>query len=537
MLVYANKFVFEPENGAEQIIQLAAKWVGQRARQRVDAERLAEGIRELRLKDGSTLTSCATMSVGNNVAYPYVFGMQLSHRDDKVPGRKWITEVGLRQESAGKPIECSVLLKTDEVSARVTDPIQVTRPKLVQQLIQECSPIGQTPGLNVKRLNEESALAFLHEVERDEREHPIVLISCDREGIYPVEPERLRSMLVGLSDVVEVPASVDTFAIEEVVGRRYIAFGGAINVVFPSRKGDRGWFCETVLFRPSAIADFQTEGKKVESEVLAAITHRTNLPYSWRHISPEMVNQAVLRGQLARMLERAKNSNNSEELGEYIALLESADQELLTKDAELARIRGEYEEKEREARKLQADIANLKHALSGRQASEDSQDDDVVEALAPLRESMAAVLKGNPSLQQVLELISSLYVERIVVLDTAINSAKESDRGGFRFGGKAFELLSKLANEYWQALADGKGDQHAKAAFGHNAYAQNEGQALSGPGKLRRTFAYHGKTFLMEKQQKSGVKDSMAETLRIHFEWVAEEKRLVIGHCGKHLDF
>ncbi len=410
MLVYANKFVFEPENGAEQIIQLAAKWVGQRARQRVDAERLAEGIRELRLKDGSTLTSCATMSVGNNVAYPYVFGMQLSHRDDKVPGRKWITEVGLRQESAGKPIECSVLLKTDEVSARVTDPIQVTRPKLVQQLIQECSPIGQTPGLNVKRLNEESALAFLHEVERDEREHPIVLISCDREGIYPVEPERLRSMLVGLSDVVEVPASVDTFAIEEVVGRRYIAFGGAINVVFPSRKGDRGWFCETVLFRPSAIADFQTEGKKVESEVLAAITHRTNLPYSWRHISPEMVNQAVLRGQLARMLERAKNSNNSEELGEYIALLESADQELLTKDAELARIRGEYEEKEREARKLQADIANLKHALSGRQASEDSQDDDVVEALAPLRESMAAVLKGNPSLQQVLELISSLYV-------------------------------------------------------------------------------------------------------------------------------
>ncbi len=124
-----------------------------------------------------------------------------------------------------------------------------------------------------------------------------------------------------------------------------------------------------------------------------------------------------------------------------------------------------------------------------------------------------------------------------MVLDTAINSAKESDRGGFRFGGKAFELLSKLANEYWQALADGKGDQHAKAAFGHNAYAQNEGQALSGPGKLRRTFAYHGKTFLMEKHLKSGVKDSMAETLRIHFEWVAEEKRLVIGHCGKHLDF
>ncbi len=391
--------------------------------------------------------------------------------------------------------------------------------------------------MSVKRLDQESAMAFLHEVEREEREHPITLISCDRDGAYPVDLERLRSILVGLSDVVAVPVSVDTFAIEEIVGRRYIAFGGAINVIFPSRKGDRGWFCETVLFRPSEISDFHAEGKKVESEVLSAITHRTNLPYSWRHISPEMVNQAVLRSQLAQMLERAKDSNNSEELGDYIALLESADQELLTKDAELARIRIEYEEKEHEARKLQADIANLKYALSGRQASEDSQDDDVVEALAPLRESITAVLKGIPSLQQALELISSLYVDRIVVLDSAINSAKESDRGGFRFGDKAFELLSKLANEYWQALADGKGDQHAKAAFGHNAYAQNEGQALSGPGKQRRTFVYHGKTFVMEKHLKSGVKDSLAETLRIHFEWIAVEQKLVIGHCGKHLDF
>ena len=42
---------------------------------------------------------------------------------------------------------------------------------------------------------------------------------------------------------------------------------------------------------------------------------------------------------------------------------------------------------------------------------------------------------------------------------------------------------------------------------------------------------------VMEKHLKHGVKDSVAETLRIHFEWVADQKKLVIGHCGKHLDF
>ena len=29
MLVYANSFIFEPENGPEQVIQQIAKWAGQ----------------------------------------------------------------------------------------------------------------------------------------------------------------------------------------------------------------------------------------------------------------------------------------------------------------------------------------------------------------------------------------------------------------------------------------------------------------------------------------------------------------------------
>nr|CUV53264.1 conserved protein of unknown function [Ralstonia solanacearum] len=55
MLVYANSFAFEANTGTEQIVQLIAKWVGQRSKAYVDPVRLAGGIRELHLKDGSTL--------------------------------------------------------------------------------------------------------------------------------------------------------------------------------------------------------------------------------------------------------------------------------------------------------------------------------------------------------------------------------------------------------------------------------------------------------------------------------------------------
>jgi len=342
--------------------------------------------------------------------------------------------------------------------------------------------------------------------------------------------------LVGLADVVCIPPEEDTFAIEEIVGRRFMAFGGALNVVFPGRQGDHEFFYESVLLRAENIENLRDNGHSIESEVLSTITHRTNLLFSWRHISPEKVGQAVLRSQLSQMIERAKAGNQSTELTEYVALLESADQELQSKDKELESIRSKYEEKEQEVRVLEGNIANLKHALNGLQSS-DGGGNEIAEILTHLRDSVTAVLKGSPSLQQTVDLIATLYSDRIIFLETAKSSAKESDRGGFYLGAKAFELMQKLATEYWQHLADGKSDQHAKTVFGQNSYAANEASALSNDGKRRRTFSHCGRDFLMEKHLKLGVKDSRAETLRVHFEWLAHEKKIIVGHCGKHLDF
>jgi hypothetical protein len=41
----------------------------------------------------------------------------------------------------------------------------------------------------------------------------------------------------------------------------------------------------------------------------------------------------------------------------------------------------------------------------------------------------------------------------------------------------------------------------------------------------------------MEKHLKIGSAENAADTLRIHFEWVAEDKLIVVGYCGAHLNF
>lgn len=71
----------------------------------------------------------------------------------------------------------------------------------------------------------------------------------------------MRSLLVGIADVVEVTNEVDTFKVEETLGRRYGAWGGAVNIIFLARRGERAKFCETVLFRPNELAEMGEEGE------------------------------------------------------------------------------------------------------------------------------------------------------------------------------------------------------------------------------------------------------------------------------------
>jgi hypothetical protein len=73
--------------------------------------------------------------------------------------------------------------------------------------------------------------------------------------------------------------------------------------------------------------------------------------------------------------------------------------------------------------------------------------------------------------------------------------------------------------------------------FGKNGFAAREAETLSKDGRKRRTFQYDGREIFMEKHLKHGVKDSLSETLRVHFEWLPDKERILIGHCGKHLNF
>ena len=162
--------------------------------------------------------------------------------------------------------------------------------------------------------------------------------------------------------------------------------------------------------------------------------------------------------------------------------------------------------------------------------SNGTQSDDAPHVLARL------LLNPNAriTLTEALKTASSLYPEKMVVLPTAFESAEKLDTVSTR-GGRLLKLLLKLGSEYYETL-DGKGDSEARHVFSPSEYSACESETVrsGGLGRLR-DFSYNGTSVRMEQHLKIGIAADTSKTLRCYFAWLADERRIVIGHCGEHL--
>jgi hypothetical protein len=156
---------------------------------------------------------------------------------------------------------------------------------------------------------------------------------------------------------------------------------------------------------------------------------------------------------------------------------------------------------------------------------------------AQLRCALLAVLGGRPTPEQSLLALQSLYPERLIVHPKAFRGARRAER--FKYPRKVLDLLMLLAGPYWEALCAGKGDTQARAVFGKDAWSATESKSTRDNPRAAdlRTVVHEGRAHVLWAHLKIGMKlDSDAETFRAHFEWLAAEKRILIGHCGPHLD-
>lgn len=533
MQVYANSFRVEGVDAFNTVMRAIHGWL----REKMELQfSMHEITHDNELSNPSSKLRPWLKSYVSVDEEPKLFAWRFKHLDNDVSGRQWIIELGLKAEKNFVDFSCSV--QTEEQSTLVREPVNAKRPNVIAYVLSNISKASDVrvatdvPGLRIKHVGkqQEDYRALRLEIEREGRDYPLVLVSPTRTGNYLINSERLQEALFGLAQVIEVHTDFDSYDMTEELGKHWSAWDGAINILQTRRQNGHvfGW-----IWRSDEIEAITDVNSARVSFVLAKVTHNTNIPRLRTRVRPEGVAQLALMRRIK--LRQVANSQDpkalkeeNEVLWQELARLEESIQSAQKErdNAELARMQLEDEKLELEdkIRSLQYKSSALEQ-LSTSTISPNLDMDFLLKLASQV---------DQPTPEESLEAILKIFSNRCEILDTAWKSSREMS--GFQYGRRLLDMLRRLMTDYYDAMRDG-GDNRARLVFTAAEYSANESETVMNNATFRekRIFPRKGIQLEMFRHLRIGKEDNVSRTLRLHFAWIPEEDKIVIGHCGEHL--
>jgi len=491
MLVYANRLQVHGDGSESAVFRAIGGWLKEQLGFGLHPEQLLlsgertgiRGQRQSRLK----IVSCYD-------GEPALCAWVLKHGDDDVRGRRWTVEIGARKSSGTLDVSCVV--KTDEGSTLVSTPVSASQPRVIRYIVNnvenatDAAFAEAVPGEVLRPVGEDrdSYRAFAYDIDRRDRDAPIVLVSPMRDGAYLVTPSELQRTLIGLANVVQVLPDSNTYEMEDVLGRQRSAWNGAVNVLSPPlRSGE----VRSRVFLSDDILAWGEEPRRI-SQVLAWVTMITNVPRLREHVRPEGVRLLSTRRRMTKLRTSAIKMKEAELRQALIEAEQRAvdeqeqvfdgfaeeNQDLLT---ELSWFKDQLRDREDQLRQRSFEIDSLKQSLAAVGTDESvSFDPD------PLLKLVAR--KGQPSPAECLDLIARYHGDKCTVLESARGSARKSQ---FINGCELLELLIRLVTKYRADLLNG-GDSKARHVFGRSEYAAKESESvMASRAMLRQRICAH----------------------------------------------
>lgn len=533
MLVYANELDIVGANPALQVLRAVSGWLSEKLDQRF----VIRDITKPGEFSGGSPRGWVRIDRASGEGFA-LYSWIMKHPDATVRGRQWVTELGLKDdESGGAHFSCVVY--TEEQSILVSDPVQASRPRVVNFVINNVEKedgVAFAPGSIgslLKSVGEDtdSYRGLLANIDDKARSYPLVLVSPDNDGRYYIDPRRLQKALFGLAQVVAIDPGFNSYEMSDVIGKEYSAWAGALNIIRTPHRDGRV-FSQFILPRDFPI-EADTAHKK-ECFVLGQVSHNTNIPRQKNRVRPEGVRVLAAKQRLQRRIaELSEKPDDSlreelglvyEELEDLSAQMQQAQQEKDSLELTLLEREEAIQDLERKARES---------AYFQSQKS-DPQDATTAGESIPLDLLEIASNNRSPSPEQCLNVLAKLYPRRLVVLPSAVQSAQEAS--GFAQGRRLLDMLNRLVTDYLPEYLSG-GDVQARSTFTNNEFAATESDTVAKNRKYRsyRIFEFEGKEIEMLKHLKVGVADDPNSTIRVHFEVDQSSQRIIVGHCGSHL--
>jgi hypothetical protein len=536
MLVYANHLSFQGAGAEEAIFKAVGGWL---------KEQLGFGLHPDQLRregefNGYKGDMRSWLGIhATNEEEPVLYAWVLKNPDETVRGRQWITELGFK--SYGGILELSCIVRTEEHSTLVAAPVMASRPRVIGYVVrniqqaEDADFAASVAGVSVQVVGQdvESYRGLLAEIQRPDRDSPIVLVSPTWDGEYLFNVTDLQQRLVGIGQVVLASRDFNSYEMAEVIGQPRSAWRGAANILYPPMQTG---FVRNRLFLSDEIVGWGDIQHDRISQMLAWVTNSTNVLRLRKRIRPEGVMQLALRRRLQTVRERGAEMDASQlreemdkasrllaEQAEWITTLEDGNAAVESELSDTkARLADEMENLKKQNFVIQALKNNLENAASG------GTNDFDVEGLLDV-----ACGPDPPTPLECIDIIESIYGDECIVLESAKESAREMEL--FSYGRRLLDMLRRLVTEYRTKLLEG-GDNEARKVFGKNEYAAKESETVMSNKTMRRqrTFEYEGEQVEMFRHLKIGADENVAKTIRVHFHWDAKREKIVLAYCGKH---
>ena len=516
------------------------------------------------LRRGRTDCVCTRMSRAADGAID-AWAFEYDEWDHDKNERHWHTCMGVVPAPDGSAIvnaRVSYYTTPDYMGAPLPAPNSAT-PNFMKNILQLAGYAAYVGGDRILaeplRLNAETLRGtFARGLQNGGRELTYVLISSDENGVYPISGLRaLSQQTLGMANTYLLDWS-DEHLRSELFGLfpkgtaayRYNCprstirvYRSGVNLANPFDASRHRYFTKDQVTRDGegAVLDIicrglcqgspRNDGDVVDLHDIA-----------WRE-SRRAAHD--LSAKLAEMRRRAKevqpSGDDSSDVAELRRRLKKAQDDFQACEPLLDEAQESIDALEAELAQAKADSAEIGHLRyqNDRLQAENEVQRENVESLRAVRETMERIPHLPTSLSEMLDYAESLWPERLVVLPEAKKSAREF-RGKDRALDEQWQILRAAATTLWELYfgPDGGGDipGRFKAVTTYDLTLVESGQTRANPRLMKlRERTYDGKTISVEPHIKG--KDRVASyKLRVHYYADNENRKIVIGHCGEHME-
>jgi len=469
---------------------------------------------------------------------PEFWACRFEHPCSKVASRQWRTDIGisvLPDQNLLFSISTIHWLPPGYIG-QPENPVP-TAPSIVGQILNSkkwsslagSEQLGTLPFL----LRDGQAQVLLTHVSSPQRTCPIVYIAKDFFiGLYLVNPYSLAKVLAGTAAVYMAESSWADKELEALLPQGFRCWNGMVRVFQPAVNFDNDFDAKRHrYFRKEEIESIGHE--TIEELLVRGIVRRSLGPRFSGVTAIEDIGQKKREAhfQLLRL-----NAQSQKDTNAWAQLLEQDNEKLI----------GELKQKEEEVKYWQAvaeqidsfedEVNRLKYELD-RTLERARQSESVTAALAA-RASTIQDLENLPnSILDVAALIEKLYPDRISFTERAKKSAAQASLGNFNV---AWECLRGMATVLYELHFQKKLQLREIASQFKNRtgfeLAIGESETTKSNKKLaaQRRDVHKGEIVDISTHVKHG--NSPGNILRVHYFPHPTEQKLIIGHCGDHLD-